>query len=292
MGTFKNAIRTIVPHRLLELRRAWLSGSKRDDSDWISNRNKFHEERHRRILRTQDLAREISQINSDDYDQLIEFLTGRGLPESQVREGSVPASSLLFLRSQLVAKLDGSKPVTALHIGNFVGVSLAFVTGVLKACHPNSLVVSVDPNLPHRGITNPQEHVGALLTACGLHYNVMILAGYSGRKSISNDGVFFGDYDPEKQFTAEAACEDTLRNLRAFGSRLFDLAMLDGNHEAAYLSSEIRSLIPLLKPNALVVLDDVDQAWTEIRDVFDRVHDFGLTSLARDGRIAIARLTS
>jgi len=68
--------------------------------------------------------------------------------------------------------LDPMRPQIALHIGNFVGISLAYLTCFLAEQHCDSLVVGVDPDVPHRGIRHPQEHVAALLTACGLENNV------------------------------------------------------------------------------------------------------------------------
>jgi hypothetical protein len=180
----------------------------------------------------------------------------------------------------------------ALHVGNFVGVSLAYLTAVITARKPDALVLSVDPNLCHRGIANPQSHVTALLSACGLSRNSIVLAAYSGAKSISNDGVVFESYNPEAEFQNETSCEMALANLSKICPGVVDVAMLDGNHEACYLIEELKQLRPLLKGGALLILDDVNQAWAEIQAVFEDVAALGFTAIATDGRVGIARYTS
>jgi hypothetical protein len=65
-------------------------------------------------------------------------------------------------------------------------------------------------------------------------------AGYSGRKSVSNDGILFisengSEYDPLSHFSDEQSCEDTLSNLAVLYEGRFDFAVMDGNHEAEYL---------------------------------------------------------
>jgi hypothetical protein len=120
----------------------------------------------------------------------------------------------------------------------------------------------------------------------------MIIAGYSGKKSISNDGVVFENYDPQKEFSKEFACEESMRNLSTLCPRSFDLIMMDGNHEASYLTNEIQGALPLLKAGGFVILDDVDKVWIEIEEVFLNITAFGLQVIGADGRVGIARLSS
>ena len=120
----------------------------------------------------------------------------------------------------------------------------------------------------------------------------MVIAGYSGRKSISNDGIIYNNYDPQKEFANECACEDTLINLKALCSQPFDLIMMDGNHEGTYLANEIQTVLPLLKPGGFLVLDDVDATyWSEIADVFAKIKTFGLQPVGADGRVGVAQLS-
>jgi hypothetical protein len=249
----------------------------------------FHEER-RKLIDSVRSTKETISIQGDDYEQVISFLKGRGLPERHLREGSVPQGSLEFIREKVISKLVTTRPLTGLHIGNFVGVSLAFITVSLVKRHPGSLVISIDPNIPHRGIVNPQFHVSALLSACGVQKNSLIVAGYSGSKNVSNDGVIFEGYDPSNEFSGESACEDALSNISRFCPESLDLVFLDGNHNANYLLSEIRQIIPVLRNESFVVLDDVDHYWAEIRDVFHKIPSLGLVILGTDGRVGIAQL--
>ncbi len=274
----------MTPHGLVQLQRARAkqSGPKPEEK-----RAAFHAARRERIVAVR-AAGASGSVQGDDREQVIAFLKARGLDEKHLVEGSVPPQSLGYILEQAIAPLDPARPVTALHIGNFVGVSLAFLATVLRRRHPDALVVSVDPNLTHRGISNPQAHVSALLTACGVQRNVMIIAGYSGRKSISNDGVVFDGYDPEKEFSKECACEESIRNLSALCPQTFDLIMMDGNHEASYLLEEIQTVLPLLKVGGVVILDDVDAAWAEIRGVFAQISNFGMKPIGTDGRVGVA----
>jgi hypothetical protein len=253
-------------------------------------RSNFHAERRRRIAAVGDVAADTA-IQGDDYEQVLNFLLDRGVPEHHLREGSVPVKSLEFVREHAITLLGSTRPLRGLHIGNFVGVSLAFFTTALVRNHPGSLMISVDPNLTHRGITNPQAHVAALLSACGLLKNTVVVAGYSGRKSISNDGVVFGSYDPAKEFAREFACEESLENIHQLCPGSFDFVFLDGNHDATYLLAEIQRVLPLLRPGAFVVLDDVDEYWAEIRNVFQEIKSLGLEPVGADGRVGIARFT-
>lgn len=287
MSLLKKICRGLLPHGLVMMRQR--ARAERERAAAEAARAAYHAARRERIAAVAGSAGSGPALAGDDYEAVVQFLIQRGLPEHHVREGSVPPASLEFVRDQVIARLDASRPLRALHVGNFVGVSLAFFTTALVRRHPESLVVSVDPNLTHRGIAHPQSHVVALLAACGLSANSLVLAGYSGRKSISNDATVFEGYDPAKEFANEAAGEETLRNLGQLCPGAFDLIFLDGNHEAAYLLNEMKQVVPLLRPGGYVVLDDVDAAWAEIRDVFQRVTEFGLQPVEANGRVGIAR---
>ena len=120
----------------------------------------------------------------------------------------------------------------------------------------------------------------------------MILVGYSGLKSISNDGVTFIDdtgleYDPVSSFSSELSCEDVLRNLITFSEGRFDFVMLDGNHERSYLQTEIAKVRRLLKPGGVLVLDDVSEAWADIKKEYEELGSKGWRALGADGRVGI-----
>ena len=288
MSMMKNFLRWLTPHGLIQMR--CRAGMERDQLAVEHSQAAHHAERHARMAAIATSSASARFLAGDDCEAVIRYLVGRGLNEHHVREGSVPISSLEFIRDQATSKLDASKPLRALHVGNFVGVSLAYLTATLVGRHPESLVVSVDPNLTHRGIRNPQSHVLALLSACGLQTHSLVLAGYSGKKSISNDATMFEGYDPAAEYANEAAGEETLRNLTHLCPASFDLIFLDGNHEAAYLLNEIRQLLPLLRVGGFVVLDDVDAAWAEIREVFQNISSYGLEPVQANGRVGIAQL--
>lgn len=287
MNAIQQIFRAITPHGLVEARRARLAKSTPNVPG--DTRAEFHAERRQRIAGVAT-SPSTGVIQGDDCGQTLAFLKARGLPEADLLVGSMAQPSLEYIRERAILPLDAVGPLTALHIGNFVGVSLAFLAAALRQRHPDSLVVSIDPNLAHRGIRNPQAHVAALLAACGLQRNTMIIAGYSGRKSISNDGVVFKGYDPVQEFAGEYACENTLQNLKALCPKTFDVVLMDGNHEGSYLTGELQAALPLLKPGGVVILDDVNAAWTEIREVFSQIATFGLEPIGTDGRVGLARL--
>jgi hypothetical protein len=122
------------------------------------------------------------------YSDSIEFLCARGLPRDHVIGGSIPEASLAFCSKHLDSLMPNDRPIFGLHVGNFLGVSLAYFVDYASRKHQNSVVVSIDPNLTHRGIESPQNHVVAILNHFALQQNAMICVGYSGGKSISNDG--------------------------------------------------------------------------------------------------------
>lgn len=228
------------------------------------------------------------------YSAAIEFHVAEGLQRNHVVAGSIPESSLEFCSTNLDKFLhaDPDQPLVGLHVGNFVGVSLCHLADYARKRNEDSVVVSIDPNLTHRGIENPQNHVISILNHFGLQRNAMILVGYSGQKSISNDGVtFVGDageeYDPFSSFSSELSCEDVLRNLITVSEGRFDFAMLDGNHERSYLHTEIAKVRRLLKPNGLLVLDDVSEAWADIKKEYEELRSQGWRALGADGRVGI-----
>jgi hypothetical protein len=67
---------------------------------------------------------------------------------------------------------------------------------------------------------------------------------------------------------------------------------MDGHHEASYLAGEIQTVLPLMRLGGFVILDDVDAAWAEIREVFSQIASFGLEPIGTDDRVGIAQLVA
>ena len=99
------------------------------------------------------------------YSAAINFLTSSGLSQRQVIGGSIPEPSLSFcskVLDEFLLTTDG-RPLIGLHVGNFLGVSLSHFVNYVRQRNDKSVVVSIDPDLTHRGIENPQKHVIAIL---------------------------------------------------------------------------------------------------------------------------------
>lgn len=92
-------------------------------------------------------------------------------------------AALDFAAAIVREHVPASEPIRALQIGNFVGVSLSYVSATLRALHPDSVVVSMDPNITHRAIADPQSHVLALLGHFDLLRNNAVVTGYSLEQS-------------------------------------------------------------------------------------------------------------
>ncbi len=268
MMLLKTAIRAAIPVGLLDLRRAWQK--RRAKKEQLLTRFNFHDLRRQRIDTVSNTFLG-TQFKADNYERVVAFLVEAGVTEHHIRDGSIPFDSLKFINDTVISKLNPNRPSFVLHIGNFVGVSLAYLTGKIVDLNSQSVVVAIDPNITHRGIANPQSLAMKLLCSCGLQRNVIPITGFSIGKNISNDGVIFENYDPVQSFLEEASCEKVLDNLSLFFNEQFDVACLDGNHEATYLQREIESILPLIKRDGWMIFDDVDQGWPEIQDVFKRV---------------------
>lgn len=243
----------------------------------------------RRIVKAQ--ARLAQSGKPYSYAAAIDFHCSRGLPRGHVEAGSMPEASLVFCCAALdkFVQIDG--PLVGLHVGNFLGVSLAHFANYVRGRNSKSIVQSIDPDITHRGIAHPQQHVIASLNHFGLHRNALISVGYSVGKSISNDGEFFvgddGEYDPYSKFDEELACEETLTNLGILSPGRFDFAVIDGNHEGNHLRREADLVGLLLRPGGLLILDDVSEAWAEIKAAFDGLQTIGWDVVGADGRVGI-----
>ena len=218
-------------------------------------------------------------------EEAIRFLVSRGLSESQVRGGSMPQASLEYTAEAIADRLPADRPVLALHVGNFVGVSLCFFSWVVCDRHPDSVVVSVDPNIAHRGVEHPQAHALALLHRFGLLANNVVVPGYTLEHSLSDfDAATFAAEYPDR-----LACENVLVSLERLCGRRFDLVVLDGDHEEGYLAREVAAVRCLLDESGIVVFDDVTEGYWEgvAKVVRYALDDDSFVELGRDGRVAI-----
>ncbi|MBI4357834.1 MAG: class I SAM-dependent methyltransferase [Candidatus Omnitrophica bacterium] len=216
-----------------------------------------------------------------DYEKAIQFLIALNVgQEAAIRLGSIPEKSLRYLESTFREYLGSEKPLMGLHVGNFVGISLVWAADRFKRIHRDSVMVSIDPNMSHRGISYPAKAVEKLANYFGLQKNIMFLLGYSVERA-----------------SCEASCqgvsfENTLANLIVLTEGKYDVAFIDGNHEAAYVSRELDSIFRLLKPSGLVIMDDVDEYWqakTGLKDIYDKADEGKFDKEGTDGRIGVLR---
>lgn len=220
-------------------------------------------------------------------DEAIRFLVSRGLSETSVRGASMPEESLEYIAEIVTDRLPSDRAVRALHVGNFVGVSLCYLSCLVLDRHVDSVVVSIDPNIAHRWIGDAQGHVVALLRHFGLLGNNLIIPGYTLERTpeISTEPL---------DSNYPLACENVLVSLARVCGQPFDLVLLDGNHEENHLAREFEALRLLLADHSVVVFDDVGTAgWPGVGKVFGSVlrqHRF--VELGHDGRVGILQLTA
>jgi hypothetical protein len=221
------------------------------------------------------------------YSEALSSLEKMGCDRQQLEQGSIPEASLDFCAAHILDLL-GKRRLVGLHVGNFVGVSLCHLTAAIVGADQSSLMVSIDPNIPHRGIMNPAQKAMKLLGHFGLQRNSLVLTGYSLEKNVSNDGEKYGtDYDPIANFGVEISCESQLDLLGMLAPQHFDFAVIDGNHEGTYLRREIMALDEVLKPGGLLALDDV--CWSAVGSVFRSLSSHDYEQTATDGRMGIMR---
>ena len=219
------------------------------------------------------------------YQDSVSALVARGIPAEQIQGGSIPEVSLAYLVNRVRAQLPPG-PLRVLHIGNFVGLSLCYLANAISKLDPKSLIVAIDPDLVHRNVINPQSHVAFLLSRYRLQSQVLLIAGYSLEKCVSNDGVTFG-YDPKMNFPHEAGPEGQLPLLYSLTGPAFDLALVDGNHDLGYLAREIEAIDKLLKPGGILAIDDVTDGWPRIRELYRNLGATIYRDLGTDGRVGL-----
>lgn len=231
-----------------------------------------------------DVVREAPAAHTR-VEEAIRFLLDRGLDEHAVREGSMPEHSLNYTAELVSDRLPADRPVRALHVGNFVGVSLCYFSWLLRERHPGSVVLSIDPNTTHRGIEDPQAHVLALLHHFDLLPTNVIVPGYTLEQAITEGGA-----QSQADYLGGLACENVLASLGRLCGQGFDLVLLDGNHEETYLTRELATLRGLLAENSIVVFDDITE-WDGVVEVFTQaLQDDSFVELGQDGRVGILQV--
>jgi predicted O-methyltransferase YrrM len=209
------------------------------------------------------------------YEGAIKTLIDDGLDEAEVRKGSIPEASLVCVSLYLSQQLPKhhTAPTIGLHIGNFVGISLSFLANAMAELSARARIICIDPDIEHRGIHNPHQHVVKLLRKYGLLDVCLFVSGYSMAPPAF----------PENGF-------HTLTNLGLIARESIDFAIIDGNHDIHYLQTEVEVTIQLLKPGGSIIFDDVNAAYVEIWSYIQKLKsDPTLEFMLQDGRIACFR---
>ncbi len=238
-----------------------------------------------------------------NFEAAVAFLVENGVSEVQVREGSIPSASLDFISKTLTEHLP-QRPLLGLHVGNFVGVSLAHLTATMREIDEDALVVSIDPGMPHRGIHAPDRLALGLLDRFGLTAHNLLVTGFSLGRNVRDDGYVFAEdallaaTPPSVAATAlreDAACEQVLPNLARLLPDRFDVAFIDGNHDGDYLREELRHIDVALRPDGMLIVDDIGTAfWGGVKAAFEDLstEGGGYTQLGSDGRVGVVARTT
>ena len=235
----------------------------------------------------------IDQKNVDySYLKSVQYLVSLGVQSHEVFSGSIPEDSLKIIKDVIESDNKERSHVvySVLHVGNFVGVSLAYIMDSLQKIGLNHHVVAIDPNISHRGVENPQNLVCRLVSHFGLAENLLLCCGYSVQKSFGDDGLdLTNQNNPLDRLHHEAAPTNVLKTLGQNYEDKFHIAIIDGNHDGTYLERELETIQRLLVKDGTLILDDVSSDWPEVSDVAAGLEKNGWKNIIADGRIAIFR---
>jgi|Laugrefabdmm15dn_1035133.scaffolds.fasta_scaffold02528_6 predicted O-methyltransferase YrrM len=240
------------------------------------------------------ISKSLPSLAPLDQSVMLDFIASRGVNRAQASHGTMPEASLAFLASLLRQNYDNSRALIGLHVGNFVGISLAYLAHVAKSINSTSLVIAVDPNLEHRGISNPQNHACALLDHFALSGNVLLCCGFSHEKNVSNDGRNYLDgnrllesAEVEQKIAQEHAPHSVIDHLKQLQVAAFDFALIDGNHESAYVQDELVKIHPLMRKGGLIFMDDISEGWPMLKQVFENSSNKLFRASEADGRVGV-----
>jgi predicted O-methyltransferase YrrM len=268
-GVWNNLIRWVLPYNIV----VWL----------LRRRLKFlHENREKKVQKFR-----LKRSEKFAYGEAIKFLYDQGCPPS-IEPMSVTEISLTYCAS-FITDLKSDKPLLALQVGTFVGVSLAFFADLIAKIHPNSRIISIDPNIAVAGVGNPYKMAIALLNHFQLEDRCMILTGYSLEKNYMTDGYEgHKEFDPLAHTQQNQSCTEQLKNLTSFASNSFDFIFLDGNHEGEYLERELYLADRLLKKGGLLIIDDVFH-FEQIRSIYQSLATTKYEKIGEDERLGVLR---
>jgi hypothetical protein len=103
----------------------------------------------------------------------------------------------------------------------------------------------------------------------------------------SHSSAWTGPNTTHFRYSDEQSCHNSLTNLALLYESRFDFAVMDGNHEAEYLRSEVDVVRRLLIPNGVLLLDDVSEAWADIKAEYANLASAGWKPLGADGRVGV-----
>ena len=235
----------------------------------------------------------INNTVSDVYNNSVSYLLKKGINSENLFGGSMPLDSINAIEQYLNSNCKSNKDevLLGLHIGNFVGISLNCFTFIINKLSINSRVISIDPNINHRGIENPSRIVSELLHLNSLQNQSIIINGYSHEKSISNDGnTFNANYDPLMNYSKEFAPTNVINSLSLFLKNKISFVLIDGNHDVNYVTQELNDIKKLLAKDAIVILDDIDEKhWKGLFDFFNNIDSKEFEKQFSNGRIGILK---
>ena len=223
-----------------------------------------------------------------EYNEIVSFfIKSYGIDKSHILGGSIEEKHCHRI-VYAIQKQFNNKRIIGLNVGNFLGVAFSFILSRIVQNNDETTMVSVDPNIPHRGIVDLEDKFVACLDAFNLHRNSMVINGYSLNKNVSNDGVTFDNYNPNTSFDNEKGCTGVLQKLSKIGHKNFHFILLDGNHHSDYLTQEMELCSQLLDTGGLLFLDDINENWKLLRQsafAFIEKDSSEFEELYYDGRI-------
>ena len=162
--------------------------------------------------------------------------------------------------------VDLCRPKRFLEIGSFLGLSSNFFLRLLYRW--NGTVTTIDPNIRHRVFERPRDFYEKMNSQ--FMHRVHRYDGFWMNSMSSRNISDWSDRDPKK---TNEQVEELLKSVPLYTPSyfkemklFFDMVFIDG-HGAQDLNSvkrDIKSVIPILKPGACVIFDDVSRdEWPE-----------------------------